>query len=124
MFNNRLNTVAKFLTSEQKLENGGWDLWCRVADRDEKAMALMSKYCAQDIVTLGAVFKRLMPFINMLPNLNIVRETEEFVCPRCGSSRICKKGVGVNKYYSYQKYWCPDCQGYCSARSDTKEPKT
>jgi len=123
MFNNRLNTLAKFMTSEEKLENGGWELWERVLAREEKAMALMSRYCAQDIVTLEAVFKRLRPFMISIPNYNIVRAGKEFVCPRCASTRIQKRGSYASRSYRAIKIYCRDCDGWSSARCESKEPK-
>ena len=123
LFNNRLNTLATFMTDQKKLENGGWDLWDKVLNRDEKAMALMVKYCKQDVNVTAAVFKRLLPLITTLPNYNITRATEHHVCPKCGSTRLQSRGCGINKFYRYYKYQCSDCGGWSSARREDKEPK-
>jgi DNA polymerase elongation subunit (family B) len=123
MFNNRLNTLAKFMTSEQKLENGGWQLWDRVRQREPKAMRTMSAYCKQDVETLNALFKKLRPRINNIPNYNMLRTTDNFVCPRCGSTRIQSRGKGLNKNFEYYKFQCQDCGGWFSSKHKDKEPR-
>lgn len=123
MFNNRLNTVAKFLTKSEKLENGGWDLWSRVMRRDADAMSLMTKYCKQDVNVLGEVFKRLKPFINQLPNYNLYSTIEKDLCPNCGSTRLQKNGTVANKNLIRQRYRCADCGTCSSIRKEGHHPK-
>jgi DNA polymerase elongation subunit (family B) len=122
--NNRLNTLAKFMTSEEKMENGGWELWCKVLNRDKKAMKLMSEYCAQDIVTLEAVFKKLRPFINNLPNYNQFRTSEKICCPNCGSTRMIGNGYRVMKEKMVKRIRCSDCGTSSSITREGKDPKT
>lgn len=124
LFNNSLNTLAKHMTSEEKLENGGWPLWEKVMQRDKKSMALMSRYCAQDVDTLEAVFKKLMPFMNNLPNQNQWRSGEKICCPNCGSTRIHGHGYKVTKEKTYKRFQCQDCATVSSITKDGKDPKT
>lgn len=106
VFNNRLNTLAKFLTDSEKLENGGWELWSRVMDREKKAMGLMRRYCQQDVQVLEKVFNELRPLIK-LPNANMfIKET---VCPNCGSLQLHKRGRAVKMNQVYQRLQCQDC---------------
>lgn len=63
LFNNRLNTVAKFLTKTKKKDTGGWELWEKVLERDRKSQKKMTAYCKQDVRVLEKVFKKLLPFI-------------------------------------------------------------
>lgn len=123
LFNNKLDTLAKFFTDEEKMENGGWELWCKVLERDKKSMELMEKYCAQDVKTLQAVYQKLRPFITSMPNMNIIRSGEDFVCPKCGSTRIMRRGTGHNKSGSYHKVYCSDCLSWSSMKDETKQPK-
>lgn len=108
MFNNRLNTLSKFMTSEEKLENGGWDLWAKVLNRHEPSMRLMSKYCAQDVVTLEAVFKKLRPFIK-LPNYNMYKDHEKEACPNCGSTKVRSHGRLVRSNHISHRQLCISC---------------
>ena len=121
MFNNGLNTLAKFMTSEQKLENGGWDLWVKVLQRDKKSMDLMERYCKQDVETLQAVFKKLLPMINKIPSYNTFKTHDKDVCPNCGSTRQQKNGVRTTMHAVFQRFRCLDC-GKSSSRTNDNRP--
>ena len=124
LFNNRLQTVVTELTEESKLENGGWDLWVKIHNEKHKpSMDLMKRYCAQDIKATEAAYKVLRQFSNIGTNMNIIREIEDFVCPKCGSTRIIRKGKGFNKQGVYTKVHCPDCRKWSSMKDETKQPK-
>lgn len=109
-FNNRLNTIAKFLTNYTKLENGGWNLWVDVYNRVERAMKLMTKYCKQDVKVLEEVFLELRPLIAGLPNQNMF--IKEVVCPKCGSMKLQKRGQAIKANAIYQRLQCQDCGGW------------
>lgn len=119
MFNNRLSTVGKFLTDEDKLENGGWDLWVRVHQRDPEAMQLMVDYCKQDVALLEKVFKRLRPLVTNLPNHNLFTIGKENVCPNCGSTRLHAHGYRTTKVKTYRRYLCIDCK--TTSRTDVED---
>lgn len=119
LFNNRLTTLGKFLVDEDKLENGGWDLWVRVADREQKAMDLMERYCKQDVALLAKVFKRMRPFISTLPNFNLFQVGDRHVCPTCSSTRLVSHGYRVTKTRAYKRYQCKDCGSV--SRTDTED---
>lgn len=112
MFNNRLNTLAKFLTSEEKMENGGWDLWVKVLQGDKKSKKLMVDYCKQDVNVLEKVFKRLRPFMTNIPNYNIFSRDADVICPKCGSTRYQNRGYRYTQVSAYQRHQCHDCHGY------------
>lgn len=115
LFNNRLQTAAKALTDTEKLENGGWELWEKVMAKDKKAMDLMSRYCKQDIRTLEAVFRVLLPYCK-LPNANMFKK--ELVCPTCASQNIQRRGERVTLSSIHQRYQCQDCGSWSSAKPD------
>jgi DNA-directed RNA polymerase subunit RPC12/RpoP len=123
-FNNRLGTLAKFIKSEDKLENGGWELWSKVMNRDKKSMLLMEKYCKQDVIVLEAVFKKLLPFVNSMPNFNLFSSGEKDVCPNCGSTRLTGNGQRVTKEAVYMRVRCADCGTNSQKRKPEKEPRT
>jgi len=124
MYNNRLQTISKFLTSEEKMENGGWDLWVDVHNRKAKAMEKMSDYCKQDVVALQAIFKRLLPFVTIMPNYNNYKTREERLCPNCGSTRVANNGMRANKTGNLQRLRCMDCGTSSTVKSEKADPKT
>lgn len=124
LFNNKLDTLGKWLVNDRKLENGGWDLWVRVAQRDPKAMALMERYCKQDVALLIKVFKRLLPLINQIPNYNIFSDKgDKDVCPNCGSTRLIGNGERVTMTGVSKRLRCADCGTGMSKKTEDKRPK-
>ena len=123
LFNNKLNTLGKALVSEEKLENGGWDLWCKVMQKDPSAMRLMTDYCKQDVNLLEKVFKVLRPLITHLPNYNMFREHDKDCCPNCGSTLLEKFGVRVQKNGVWQRYNCRSCGSRSQRKKESQELK-
>lgn len=115
---NRLDEVAKFLKTERKMENGGWQLWVDVLARKKKACRMMSEYCKQDVECLDQVFAKLLPIVPNAPNRNLWADRK--VCPRCGSSKIHKRGVRSTNANQHQRYQCKDCGGWMTGKRSKK----
>ncbi len=111
IFSNRLNSVARFLKCEQKLENGGWSLWEQIQYvQDKKSRNLMTKYCKQDVEVLEQVFLKLRPLADSIPNYNLFTgESSTQVCPSCGGNHLEKHGFLVTKQGRKQRWLCKDC---------------
>jgi DNA polymerase elongation subunit (family B) len=120
---NRLDKLGQFLVGDRKLENGGWDLWVRVSQRDPKAMKLMSEYCKQDVVLLEKIFKVLRPFAKDIPNYNLFGIHEKPLCPSCGSTRLQKRGFRITAMNLYQRLQCQDCGKFSSVTSQNNIPR-
>lgn len=128
-FNNRLGTLGKFLVNDTKLENGGWDLWVNVHNRDKKAMRLMTDYCKQDVILLEKIFERLIPLIKNMPNQNLFRSEKQMregteVCPNCGNERLILNGWRVTKTQKYKRLRCPNCGTSCRTNINENKPRT
>jgi len=123
-FNNKLDTLGQEIVGDRKLENGGWDLWVKVQQRDKKAMEIMTRYCKQDVDLLAKVFKKMLPLISDIPNYNMYsNKDDDDTCPNCGSTRIEKMGFLTTKSSIKQRYRCKDCGSCCSKVSEDKRPK-
>lgn len=122
LFNNRLTTLAQFLTDDDKLDNGGWDLWVRAHAREKKALAEMEAYCKHDVVVLEKVFRHLRPFAK-LPNHNLFSIGKENLCPNCGSTRIKSNGWRHTQVRSYRRYKCIDCHTVSRTNAEDKLPR-
>lgn len=123
LINNKLNTVAHFLTKEEKLQNGGWDLWVDTYHRKRKAMRLMTQYCKQDVIALEAVFKELKSFVT-LPNHNLYTQGDQKLCPNCGSTRLKSHGLKHTKTNTYRRLRCRDCQTFSRTDLAGRMPRT
>ncbi len=123
VFNNKLSTLAEFLTTEKKLDSGGAPLWCKVAERNVRAQNKMSEYCKQDVKALEALFKRLKPFITDIPNYNLFHSGLTNICPNCGSTRLQARGHQVAKLKTYKRYHCQDCATWSRTDKSDKSPR-
>lgn len=111
LYDNRLNTLAKFLNCGKKLENGGWSLWEKVLQRKPSACRLMVRYCKQDVAVLEKIFFKLRGRCSpaALPNHNLFLEKQN-VCAACGSSKLQKNGTRANGHTGfYQRLLCLTC---------------
>lgn len=116
-YDNKLDTIAETFGCETKLENGGWSLWMAMYKRDKKSMALMAKYCKQDVNVTEQVFNKMLPVMRGLPNYNLFTDDLKRVCPQCGSSKLHIKDTRTLTAGVFQRYTCQDCG---STSRDTK----
>jgi DNA polymerase elongation subunit (family B) len=116
-YDNKLDTIADTFGCELKMENGGWDLWMSMYNRDKKAMKLMSEYCKQDVRVTEQVFIKMLPVMKGLPNYNLFTDDNKRVCPSCGSSKLHIKDTRRLNGGLFQRYSCQDCG---SVSRDTK----
>jgi len=84
---NSLNGLAKIFGFQEKMETT-FELWKRCVAGDDEALAYMQKYNNGDVDTLEDVYLKLRPWIKGHPNLGLYVESDEEVCPNCGSSDI------------------------------------
>lgn len=124
LFNNRLTTVGKFMVGQDKMENGGWQLWCDVMDKIPAAMQLMTEYCKQDVNLLEPIYRDMRPLITGALNQNLV----EFVgskklCPACGSTRLHSHGWRDTAVKSYRRYLCADCGALSRTDIEDRNPR-
>jgi DNA polymerase elongation subunit (family B) len=124
LFSNSLEIMAKFLTNTEKMDNGGWDLWVKVSNKDPNALKVMSKYCKQDVEALEAVFNRLRPFVSEMPNYNLFRRDAAQACPNCGSFGLKKDGTRAFKTKIVQRLRCNECGTSMQESIKDKYPKT
>ena len=117
LYSNSLNEVAKFFELDTKMENGGWDLWVKVYNGDEKAKKTMVEYCKQDVRVLEQVFNKLRPYAknSEIPNYALYSEDGEGQCSTCGSKAVEKHGVRATATRIVQRYRCRDCGSTHSA---------
>ena len=105
-FMNRLGFVAPFLGLGGKLEHEGMALWTKVDKGDPKAQKKMAKYCAQDVILLEKLYKRIRPYIRNHPHTG---KTKGIACGACRSERLQSRGVRRTKMFKIQRIQCQDC---------------
>jgi DNA polymerase elongation subunit (family B) len=115
---NRLKHLAETFDLPRKLENRGFALWLEVMADDPDAWAEMESYNVQDVVTLVALYRRLLPWIDNHPNLGHWADTA--VCKACGSADLVRRGWALTRAGRYQRFRCLTCGSWSQSprRSD------
>lgn len=121
-FNNSLNILTQAFVKDKKIENGGWDLWVKVRNRDKKAMAMMTKYCKHDVIILEKLFNKLRPFAKAMPNFNIYVTDVFKHCRTCGSTNLIKFGFRPSATGIKQRYICNSCGSSSYSKPINKNP--
>ena len=108
---NKLDYVSQFLGLEAKQQHKGMRLWNECMAGDEEAWEIMKRYNIQDVKLLGALYDRLLPWINNHPNMALYTDHNDLAikCTNCGSDHVKKNGMEHLATQSYQRYKCLDC---------------
>jgi DNA polymerase III alpha subunit (gram-positive type)/DNA-directed RNA polymerase subunit RPC12/RpoP len=113
---NSLNALAKVFGVDEKIETN-FDLWKKCKRGDAKALKEMERYNRRDVTILEEVYLRIRPWIKSHPNVGLFVNSDEPVCPYCGSEEVIEDD---NHYYTmtgkYATYVCKRCGGISRAR--------
>jgi DNA polymerase elongation subunit (family B) len=105
----KLDYVAKnVLELEGKLRHPGFEMWVDCMHGDAEAWKNMEEYNKQDVVLLGQVYDRLLPWIDGHPKHGLYAE-DVLACPACGSHHLQKRGYAYTAVGKFQRYQCQDC---------------
>lgn len=105
---NRLDALGEHLGLGKKKQTGGFELWDKCMQGDDKAWRKMEAYCKQDVRLLEKVYLKLRPWFSNHPNMNLYNKTER-CCPNCGSSKVQKQGYSYTRVNKFQRWKCLDC---------------
>ena len=122
---NSLAYLADYLGVEEKEEHKefpGFELWSECIKGNPAAWREMKKYNIQDVETLEQVYFKLRPWMTNHPNLAVMSERDEVVCPKCGGNHIQFRGYAYTNVGKYHKYQCQGCGGWGRTRF-TQYPK-
>ena len=117
---NKLDYIAKLLKVGKKMDTPK-GLWLDVLRGDRKAIKIMTDYNKHDVVVLGEVFKKLLPYMENHVNRELFGETG---CPKCGSTKIQSRGVhrAISRVYRRWQCQAKDCMSWF--KSSKAEPGT
>lgn len=107
---NKLQYVSTALGFSGKESTGGHELWVKCMEGDEDAWELMEKYNKQDVWLLEDIYNRVQPWIEQHPSHAI---DGGFVCPKCGSGNLQRRGTARTLQSEFQRYQCLNCGGWC-----------
>ncbi len=116
---NKLKWMSKHLTKAEKSDHKqfpGFELWAACMKDDPKAWAEMRKYNCIDTVATEELYLKMLPWIEGHPNVAAYSEMEEMACPKCGSTKIQKRGSARTQTGEYHRFQCQACGGWARSR--------
>ena len=107
---NKLDDTGEQWGIGRKTEHNGWPLWMGCAEGDPEALALMRKYCIQDIALTERAYDYLLPWMKTHPSRAVLDENPQS-CPRCGVEGKIIRGMKYKATNTnlYQYVHCNAC---------------
>jgi len=119
---NKLDYVAQRLGLGKKFEHEGHMLWIKCMNNDPAAWKCMEKYNRHDVVLLGKLYDRLLPWMNAHANHSLYG-AEPSCCPNCGKTSFQRRGLAYTKTVAYHRYQCTACGTWFRDRMSSKLAK-
>lgn len=119
---NKLAWTSKYLSTTKKDEHKqfpGFELWTECLKDNPKAWAEMKKYNCQDTISTEEYYLRLRPWTAGHPNVAAYVESEDIMCPKCGSKHVQKRGSSITQTGAYHRFQCVECGGWSRSRYTT-----
>ena len=98
----------------------GFELWKQCLANNDEAWDEMKEYNVQDVISLEALYLRLLPYIGGHPNVDL-SDGESLICPKCASNAIQKRGTYTSSVgVIYQRFVCKSCGTWSHDKSSTR----
>ena len=108
---NKLQYVSRQLGLSGKVGHEGHLLWVKCMAGDPAAWKRMERYNKQDVWLLEGLYDRLQPWVPGHPSWAAF-EGDSSICPRCGGTRLQRRGFAYTAQSCYQRYQCLNCGGW------------
>lgn len=120
---NSLDSLGKLFEVGSKTEVTHGDLWYECLTGNGKAWKQLKEYNNQDVDLLYYIYERLRPYIKNHPNIGDLTQIDG-VCPKCGSSKLERRGFNTRRSGKVQRYVCKNCGGWCNESNLNKIGRT
>lgn len=108
LMSGKLAFVAEYLNIGAKVKTGGFGLWRKIVEENDKAAwSTMLRYNAGDVRLTERLYRRLAPYISGHPRLRPSGDRPD--CEVCGSSRLQSRGFRYTRMYKIHRYQCTAC---------------
>lgn len=119
---NRLDYLGEVLGLGRKIKTD-FDLWRKCYQGDSKALEEMRRYNKRDVVLLGQVLEKMLPYLNGVPRLMDGDGTDHNGgCPWCGAE-VVKAGFYRTGASTFQKVQCVKCHKFSRWNTARKTSK-
>lgn len=108
---NKLDYVNKLLNLDRKTDTGGFELWERCMQGDDKALKEMESYNVNDVRILEDTYLHIRSWIKPHPNMGLfILDESQSRCPSCGSAELKEMGKKYNTTANaYASVRCDNC---------------
>jgi DNA polymerase elongation subunit (family B) len=107
---NKLDSLGEYLGVGRKVSTGGFELWDKCLQGDQKSWKLMERYNKNDTDLLEKVYLKLRPWSSNHPNIGCL--VGKAVCPICGEKNLQKRGFSITSKGKIQRVQCQNCSGW------------
>jgi RNase_H superfamily len=106
---NKLDELGRYLGVGRKLAHTGFHLWKGCMEGDPKAWKTMKRYNGRDVILLEKIYFLMRPWAKTHPNVN---QGQLYNCPKCGSSKVQRRGWSFTLLRKKQRMHCQNCAGW------------
>lgn len=94
----------------------GFELWKECLNGNEDAWNEMEEYNIYDTLAVRDLYYVLRPWIPNHPNVAVHVESDQELCPSCGSNHLHRRGYAYTNTGKYQRFQCQECWGWSRTR--------
>jgi predicted RNA-binding Zn-ribbon protein involved in translation (DUF1610 family) len=119
---NKLDYMAKFLGLGEKIQTH-FGLWKEIVlNKCSKSMALMTAYCAKDVILLEKIYNKLRGSVKQKTHEGVLQGKAKWTCPFCGSTNVIRNRIKISASgtISHQMK-CLDCGKYFTITDSAHE---
>jgi transposase-like protein len=113
---NKMDFVARMLEIEGKTDHKGMALWIGCINGNAEDWEVMETYNRNDIDMTEKIYHRIKPWLKTNLNMAMFTDSDEMVCPSCGSHDVQKRGIVYTKTNAKQRYVCNACGTWSSSK--------
>lgn len=116
---NKLEWMTKHLTKTKKRAHKkfpGFTLWTECLLGNPLAWKEMRLYNIDDVVSLEELYYVLRPWAVGHPNVAAFFPDDHQRCPKCGSTKLTKRGFSYTQTGQYHRLSCNSCGGWSRSR--------
>lgn len=116
---NKLAHLTSKLTKTKKLQHKrfpGFALWAACLQDNPKAWAEMKRYNIADTLATEELYLKFRPWVDGHPNVAVYSDSEEVQCPKCGGTKLQRRGFARTQTGQYPRFQCKECGGWARGR--------
>lgn len=120
---NSLESASHYFGIEAK-EKQPFTLWRDCMNGVTEAWDRLLTYCAHDVTVVEQLYVKLIPWMDVHPNMGLYADGETKICPKCGCKELIRRGVQRTTVQTYQRFQCKGCGGWSRNRLPISEDRS